>query len=150
MPHRANVLLPFMPPTQKLLRAAIALIIREIQRDFDETDQCTADRLGVSIGTVRNARNETADLNALTIARIGAVYGAGAIAPYNALYGATAHVFAATDAAPLGALSEALTALLGATGPKARFDTIPALREAYEKLGGYLMSLEQARLRLVA
>ena len=37
---------------------AVANIIRDIQRDAHETDQCTADRIGVSIGTVRNARDE--------------------------------------------------------------------------------------------
>ena len=77
-----NVLLPIRLPTQKSLRSAVAHIIRDVQRDHSETDQCTADRLGVSIGTIRNARNESADLGAVTIARIGAVYGAAYVDPY--------------------------------------------------------------------
>lgn len=141
-----NVLLPFALPTQSSLREAVAAIIRDIQTRFEETDQDTADRLGISDGTVRNARNKKTDLNALTIARIGAVYGPEAIAPYNALYGATVHGTAANDAAPLAELSDALSALHRANGPKARLDTLPTLRDAYESLGGYILSLEQWRL----
>ena len=142
----ANVLLPMAMPTQKALRAAIAQIIRDVQASHGDGDQCTADKLGISIGTVRNARNETADLNALTIARIGVVYGAEAVAPYNALYGATAHGIAAHDAAPLAELADALAALTRAAGPKARFDALPALREASAALDGYILSLDRWRL----
>lgn len=141
-----TVLLPLMLPTQKQLRGAVAAIIRDIQNQYGETDQCTADRLGISIGTIRNARNETTDLNALTIARIGAIYGAEAVAPYNALYGATAHGIAASDAAPLSQLSEALCALHKANGPKARLDTLPTLKDAHKAIGAYIMSIEQWRV----
>ena len=143
-PH--NVLLPLALPTQKALRGALAQIIRDLQARYEETDQCTADRLGISIGTIRNARNETADLNALTIARIGAGYGADAVAPYNALYGATAHGIAAQDAAPLAELAQALAALTQSTTPKARFDSLPSLKDAAEALNGYILSLERWRL----
>lgn len=144
--NRHNVLLPLALPTQKCLRASVAQIIRDIQAVHGESDQCTADRLGVSIGTVRNARNETADLNALTIARIGAVYGAHAIGPYNALYGATAHGIASHDAAPLSQLANALAVLTGSESPKARFDALPELKAASEALSGYILSLERWRM----
>lgn len=140
-----NVFLPMQLPTQKSLRAAVAQIIRDIQASAHETDQCTADKLGISIGTVRNARDEKTDLNALTIARIGAIYGADAVSPYNALYGATAHGIASHDAAPLAELASALAALTGADSPKARFDTLPALKDAAEALDGYILSLERWR-----
>jgi hypothetical protein len=140
-----NVLLPLALPTQKSLRAAVAQIIRDIQAEHGETDQCTADRLGISIGTIRNARNETADLNALTIARIGPVYGADAVGPYNALYGATAHGIVAHDAAPLRELAEALAALTQSHTPKARFDSLPLLKAAAEAVNGYILSLEMWR-----
>lgn len=141
-----NVLLPLALPTQKCLRAAVAQIIRDIQATHKESDQDTADRLGISVGTVRNARNEQTDLNALTIARIGAVYGAQALAPYNSLYGAAAHGIASQDAAPLVELSRALTALTEAKSPRARFDSLPVLKAACEALAGYINSLERWRI----
>ncbi len=153
-----NVLLPLRLPTQKELRAAVANMIRDIQREHGETDQDTADRLGVSIGTVRNARNESADLNALTIARIGAVYGPHYVDPYNGLYGATATpVQKATDD-PLCHLARAVSTICdmrcpdGPGGsvelPKEKLDALPALRAARASLDSYIAGIE--RLRLVA
>ena len=153
-----NVLLPLRLPTQKELRAAVANMIRDIQREHGETDQDTADRLGVSIGTVRNARNESADLNALTIARIGAVYGPHYVDPYNGLYGATATpVQKATDD-PLCHLARAVSTICdmrcpdGPRGavelPKEKLDALPALRAARASLDSYIAGIE--RLRLVA
>lgn len=153
-----NVLLPLRLPTQKELRAAVANMIRDIQREHAETDQDTADRLGVSIGTVRNARNESADLNALTIARIGAVYGPHYVDPYNGLYGATATpVQKATDD-PLCHLARAVSTICdmrcpdGPGGavelPKEKLDALPALRAARASLDSYIAGIE--RLRLVA
>lgn len=154
-----NVLLPMRLPTQKQLRAAVANIIRDIQRDHSETDQCTADRLGISIGTVRNARDERTDLNALTIAKIGALYGPCAVDPYNALYGATARptLHDATD--PLADLARAVSKICdmrcatspGGTRelPKERFDALPALRDARRSLDAYIAGIEAERLRLV-
>lgn len=159
MASRANnVLLPLRLPTQKELRAAVANMIRDIQREHAETDQDTADRLGVSIGTVRNARNESADLNALTIARIGAVYGPHYVDPYNGLYGATATpVQKATDD-PLCHLARAVSTICdmrcpdGPGGavelPKEKLDALPALRAARASLDSYIAGIE--RLRLVA
>lgn len=49
MSTATNVLLPFALPDTKSLRRAAANIIRDIQREHEETDQATADRLGVSI-----------------------------------------------------------------------------------------------------
>lgn len=140
-----NVLLPLMAPDTAALRKAVAAIIRDVQRQFDETDQKTADRLGCYKNTIANARNEAGDLAALTIARIGSLYGVEAVAPYHALYGAHAHGIAASDAAPLNELAMAVAALTGATGPKARLDTLPTLKTAAEALGAYVISLEQWR-----
>lgn len=145
-----NVLLPFMLPTQKQLRAAVAAIIRDIQRDHDETDQCTADRLGISIGTVRNARNETTDLSALTIAKIGAIYGKKAVGPYNALYDETLHASGGNEDIPLQSLAKAIAVLseLQNGSHKQRFDALPTLRTACTDLEGFIASIE--RLRIVA
>ncbi|WP_298165062.1 hypothetical protein [Novosphingobium sp.] len=141
-----NVLLPLMLPTQKQLRAAVAAIIRDIQHRHAESDQCTADRVGISVGTIRNARDEKTDLNALSIAKIGAIYGADAVAPYNALYGATAHGVASSDAAPLTEMADALAALMRAGGPKARLDALPTLRAALDAMGAYVVTLERWKI----
>lgn len=153
-----NVLLPMVLPTQSSLRKAVASMIRDIQREHAETDQDTADRLGVSKGTIVNARNGTTDLNALTIARIGAVYGAHYVNPYNSLYGATATpVQKATDD-PLCHLARAVSTICdmrcpdGPGGvvelPKEKLDALPALRAARASLDSYIAGIE--RLRLVA
>jgi hypothetical protein len=153
-----NVMLPMCLPTQKLLRQAVANIIRDIQRDHKESDQCTADRLGVSDGTVRNARNERADLNALTIARIGAVYGPRYVDPYNALYGATAQPLQPTQADPLCDLARAVSIICDmrradsqgghAETPKEQLDALPQLKATRAALDSYIASIE--RLRAVA
>jgi DNA-binding XRE family transcriptional regulator len=64
MTQRNNVLLPIPLPTQSSLRRAVAGIIRGVQLDLDLTDEEMADEIGVSAGTIGNARNEKADLNA--------------------------------------------------------------------------------------
>ena len=156
--ERNNVLLPMQLPTQKSLRGAVANIIRDIQRDCGETDQDTADRLGISIGTVRNARNESADLNALTIARIGAVYGAVYVNPYNALYGATATPVRPDTEDPLCHLARAVALICemrspdsdGGTveTPKELLDALPDMKRARAALDGLIARTE--KLRLVA
>lgn len=85
-----NVSLPLAIPTQRSLREAVAKIIRAIQHEHDLNDQDLADAIGVSSSTVRNARDEKADLNATTIAKVGAKYGPETIDPYHRLYGARA------------------------------------------------------------
>jgi transcriptional regulator with XRE-family HTH domain len=83
-----NVLLPIHLPTQADLRDAVSAIIRRVQLDHDLTDDELARKLTISIGTVRNARNKACDLNAATIAVIGASFGAEVLDPYAKLYGA--------------------------------------------------------------
>ncbi|MFX8327764.1 hypothetical protein ABTL71_19070, partial [Acinetobacter baumannii] len=78
MPHR-NVMLPLVMPTQSALRSAVANIVKDLQLRCDESDVEMAEKLGVSAGTIANARNKKSDLSALTIAKIGAVYGTDAI-----------------------------------------------------------------------
>jgi hypothetical protein len=150
-----NVLLPLAFPTQKALRAAVAEIIREIQREHRETDQCTADRIGVSIGTIRNARNEETDLNALTIAKIGMVYGCHAVDPYNALYGATASPRTPDDTDPLAHMAHAVATLCDmrradspggkSETPKERLDALPVLREARRSHDAHIAGIEKLR-----
>jgi hypothetical protein len=151
-----NVLLPLAMPTQKSLRSAVAHIIRDVQRDHSETDQCTADRLGVSIGTIRNARNECADLNAVTIARIGAVYGAGYVDPYHRLYGSVAAPLEKGGADPLPDMARAVAMICemrspsGQGGaietPKELLDALPELKRARSALDAYIGRVETLRL----
>lgn len=151
-----NVLLPFRLPTQKELRGAVAIIIRDIQRDHGETDQETADRIGISVGTIRNARNEAADMNAVTIARIGVIYGAHSVDPYNALYGARAELIEHSKSDPLPPIAEALAAICRmrsrdseggqAETPKEQMDALPALKEAARELTSYIASIEKLRV----
>lgn len=153
-----NVLLPMALPTQSSLRSAIGNMMRDIQRDKRETDQDTADKLGVSKGTVVNARNGATDLNALTIARIGAVYGSHYVDPYHALYGASATPVQQAGDEPLCHLARAVSTLCdmrcpdGPGGPvelpKEKLDALPALRAARASLDTYIAGIE--RLRLVA
>jgi transcriptional regulator with XRE-family HTH domain len=138
-------MLPFPIPTQSSLRSAVACIIRDVQLQHDETDTETAEKLGVSAGTIANARNKKADLSALTIAKIGTAYGIDAVGPYHALYGASAHGVAASDAAPLAQLADAMAALTRASGPKERLDALPILKAAAESLDAYVMSVERWR-----
>ena len=152
----ANVLLPIALPTQSSLRGAVGNMIRDIQREHSETDQDTADLLGVSKGTVVNARNGTTDLNALTIARIGAVYGAAYVNPYNALYGATASCVEVETDDPLCHLAKAVSTICdmrcpdGPGGmlemPKEKLDALPALRSARSSLDAYIAGIEKMRL----
>jgi DNA-binding Lrp family transcriptional regulator len=155
-PLDRNGFLPLSLPTQKSLRGAVATIIRDVQRDYGETDQETADQLGISDGTVRNARNERADLNAVTIARIGARYGAHYVDPYHRLYGARAENLDRKASDPLTPLAEAVATICkmrcpnGPGGivelPKERLDALPMLKEAYRELGAYISEIEALRV----
>jgi transcriptional regulator with XRE-family HTH domain len=144
-----SILLPLPLPDTKSLRRAGAAIIRDIQLRHHETDQDTADRLGVSRGTISNVRNELSDPGALLIAKVGRVYGREAIAPYSALVDSDA-----TDgvAEPTAELGEAVSALARARakGTKGRLDALPAVKAAIEAASAYVASVERERLRLVS
>lgn len=155
-PICSNVLLPLKLPTQTSLRHAVAAIIRDIQREAHETDQDTADKLGVSAGTIANARNEKADLNATTIAKIGALYGAHFVDPYHALYGARAQIIEIRKVDPLASLAGAVSAICqmrrpegdsGVVGtPKEQLDALPVLKEAARDLIAYIANIERLRI----
>lgn len=87
MTHRNKVLANVPPLTQTSMRDAISGIVRSIQSATGESDQDTADRLGVSAGTIANARNRNADLNMLTLLKIGPEYGLHHLNPLALLAG---------------------------------------------------------------
>jgi hypothetical protein len=152
-----NVLFKIGLPTQSSLRAAIANILRDVQRDFEECDQKTCERIHVSVGTIANARNCKTDLNATTIARIGFVYGASYVDPYHRLYGATATITEYADKVdPLASLAESVSILCkmrdpkgdGGTNetPKELLDALPKLKAAARDLTSYISSIEKLRI----
>lgn len=150
---RHNVLLPMRLPTQKALRAAVATIIRRVQADHDLTDTDFADAIGCSVGTVRNARNEQADLNSLTMARIGAVYGQEYVDPYAALYGARNVPLEARDTDALPSLSASVHKLAVAQSPSSPggqaithtelLDLMPDLRAALRAINALIAQGER-------
>lgn len=141
-----EVPLPLASPTTEALREACSRIIRDLTASLDLTDIQLGGMLNVHANTIAAWRNKKNDMGALMIATIGSRFGAEDVAPYNALYGATAHGIAASDAAPLTEMADALAALMKAHGPKARLDTLPTLKTAAEALNGYILSLEKWRL----
>lgn len=96
--------------------------------------------------------------HALTSARIGAVYGAGYVNPYNALYGATASAMRSETDDPLCHLARAVSTICdmrcpdGPSGttetPKELMDALPDLKRARASLDGFISKIE--KLRLVA
>lgn len=147
MPEPAmQVMLPFAAlPTTDGVRRAIANVIRDIQRGHEETDQQTADRLGVHVNTVQRARNGQTTLDIVTLGRIGAVYGEDALAPYRALYAGSC----LDHGDPLAAAANVMSALTRAKGPKAELDALPVVKDAIETLSAWALETERKRLRIV-
>ena len=87
MMQRTKILQQKLPLTQTSMLASVASIICGVQSDEGETDQDMADRLGVSAGTVANARNRKGALSMLTVMKLGEVYGLDRLAPLFHLIG---------------------------------------------------------------
>jgi len=77
-------------PSSDSFRCAVATIIGDIERATGEPLCMIADRIDASLGTISNAKNRKADLNATYLARLGAVYGGAFLNPYLALFDAQA------------------------------------------------------------
>lgn len=71
-------------------RCAVETIIRDIQRATEDTLIDIAENIGASLGTISNAVNRKADLNATYLARLGQYYGSAFLNPYLAMFGAQA------------------------------------------------------------
>jgi transcriptional regulator with XRE-family HTH domain len=112
-------MLPFAAlPTTECVRNACANVIRDIERDHDLTDQQLAEAIGVHVNTIARARNKQVTIDNLTLARIAAVFGREALAPWDALgMGAQSD----DNADPMHALAMAIAALnafIGAVEPE--------------------------------
>lgn len=152
MPSK-NGLLPMPLPTQSSLRRAVAEIIRGVQLDHELTDEEMADQIGVSAGTISNARNEKSDLNAATIARIGHRYSAERLDPYAKLYGARHVPLDAEDTDALPSLAGSVHRLAVAQSPNSEGGTrlthtellemLPELRAAQRAINALLCRAER-------
>lgn len=75
---------------QTAYRNAVARMLTCIQAEHHVTLLDIAERIGVSLGTISNAANKKNDLCRTFINRLGIAYGAAALDPIHALYGARA------------------------------------------------------------
>lgn len=71
-------------------RQAVRAIVTAVQRRHELNDVELADRLGCSAGTVRNAKNEHTNLDAVTLATMEHWFGPGTLDPFLALGGSRA------------------------------------------------------------
>jgi hypothetical protein len=74
-------------------RSAVATIIEDIERFEGLTLVDIAESIDASLGTISNAKNRKADLNATYLARLGQKFGGAYLNPYFAIF--------QTQAAPL-------------------------------------------------
>lgn len=77
-------------PSTRSYRAAVKAIVSAVQRRPDLNDVELADRLGCSASTVRNAKHEHANLDAVTLASMEHRFGPGTLDPFLALGGSRA------------------------------------------------------------
>lgn len=130
-------------PTRKVLRAAVATIVRSIQLEEELSDEEFGRRIGVSATTVRNARNEDADLNALAIASIGAAFGEDKLQPYADLFNGQIMPRHLASCDPVPALAAAIHVLSSARTPKDRADALPKARIARDVLNNVIAITER-------
>lgn len=120
-------------------RAAVAVIIRNLQKSGDLSDAQLATRLGCSTGTIRNARGRATSLDPLILARIEQEFGPGAIDPFLALGDVRAVPLASARLPmdPVLAIVEALHSIVEAQAVDSEGGsriTAPELRKIIEEL----------------
>lgn len=86
--HERNVLRVNATEEQADYRSAVAEILRRIQSDHEVTLLDISERIDASLGTVSNAANKKADLNAIYLRRLGRVFGPSTLDPYLRMMGA--------------------------------------------------------------
>ena len=131
-------------PTRNELRTAIATIVRSVQLTQGLSDEEMGRCIGVSASTVRNARNEDADLGALAILSIGSRFGEDCVQPYADLMGAQLMPRNASHLNPIPALGTCIASMSVAHSPKQRRDALPAMRLARDVLNNCITETEQA------
>lgn len=150
-----NVLARRSRPTTKSYRSAVKQIVTGVQGAHGLNDAELAERLGCSAGTIKNARNEAGNLDAVTLINVEYEFGPAAVDPYLELGGSRAmpvDVLANdTINAPME-LSEVLHLLIAAQSPASEGGVkitpnelqriLPQLRDARQSLD---ILIEQAR-----
>lgn len=151
-----NVLANSEPVTTKACRRAVAQIIRDLQLTHRLTDCDFAEKIGCSVGTVRNARNEETDLSSIWLTRIEQRFGAGSIDPYLALAGSRSVPIDATAASdPLPAMTAAVHRLAVARSPNSPggarethgelLDMLPDLKTLQQAVSALVCRIEKMR-----
>ena len=156
MQPRNNVLrLNAREETEKY-RTAISDIIGNVQRDYKLTDIELSDAIDVSVGTIANARNKRADLNAVYLKRIGQLYGVSYLDPYARLSGGRfvpIEPQAGADVLPF--LTMASHQIASARSPdseggvsetlREQLNMLPDLRKLYRELGAVIAGIENRK-----
>ena len=161
MSSRSNVLPRKQRPTTKSYRTAIKQIVLDVQADSGLTDGDLAERLGCSVSTIRNARNEACNLDGVTLANIEFEFGPSAIDPFLALGGSRGVPEGATCNTDINhalPLAEALTKIIGtqhssspggvATLGEEAAPILQSLREARSALDSLIALGEGYRMKL--
>lgn len=122
-------------------RNAVETIIRDIQRDTGSDLTDIAEAIECSVGTISNAVNKKADLNAVYLLRLGQAYGSGYLNPYLGLVGAQVSPL---DGSPLADMLPLIMALAHKMA-LARDPAGPGgIVEVPQERAGYLPDLKRA------
>lgn len=124
---------------------AVAEILRRAQSEHRVTLLEISERIDVSLGTISNAANKKAVLNAIYLHRLGKVFGPHTLDPYHKLYGGRAiplEVSVQRDVLPLVARVNLKIA-------SARDPASPGgVREIHTERAEYLPDLRELRKEL--
>lgn len=124
-----NVLRVNSVEEQAAYRSAISRIIGNIMRDHDCTMVDIAENIDVSVGTVSNAFNKKASLDAIYLKRLGQRYGAHYATPYTALFGGRVNAIDNEDINPLPSLTASVHRIALAQSPESDGGTALTHRE---------------------
>lgn len=147
MVQRRNVLRVNPVEEAASYRAAVAEILRNIQKDEELTLLEISDVIGVSLGTMSNAANKKTDLNPVFLNRLGKAFGPHVLEPYARLCGGC--IVAAADpnhSDVLPLILSAGTQIAQARDPQSPGGITETLRERL----GYLPTLRRLRREIDA
>lgn len=125
----------------KSYREKVAQIIRTVQLEAGESDFDTAERLGCSVGTIRNARNGESDLSGVYLIRIEQEYGHSSLDPLLGLANSRAVPREAAEADALPPLTAAVHKIALARSP----DSPGGVEEVHTELLDMLLDLYAAQ-----
>lgn len=149
----SNVLRVNSVEEQSDYRNAVAEVIRRILMIHETTLVEISERIDVSLGTISNAANKKADLNAIYLLRLGKAYGPQTLDPCMALFGARGVPIDADEVDPLPSLTMAAHVVARArthSSPGGAAETpceqsamLPVLEEAQTDLSAKIVSIRR-------